>query len=44
MKTFGKNLLGDIHLDPISRDILVVMTMGLLVAMAIVSIGFMIFH
>jgi hypothetical protein len=44
MKTFGKNIFNEIHLDPISRDILVVMTMGLLVALALVSIGFMIFH
>ncbi|MFZ5971916.1 MAG: hypothetical protein ACOYXA_10020 [Bacteroidota bacterium] len=44
MKLVGKNLLPEIHFNPIYRDLLVVATMGLLVALALVSVAFMIFH
>jgi len=34
----------EIHIHPIYRDLFVVLTAGLLIAMALVTIGFMIFH
>jgi hypothetical protein len=36
--------LPDIHINPIHRDLAIIMTMGLLIAMAVVTIGFVIFH
>jgi hypothetical protein len=36
--------LPEIHINPIYRDLFMVMTAGLLIAMALVSIGFIIFH
>lgn len=44
MKIVGKNLIPELHFNPIHRDLLAVMTAGLLVALALVSIGFMVFH
>ncbi len=43
MKNLGKNLFPELHLNPISRDLLLVTGMGLLVAMAIVTFGVMVF-
>jgi hypothetical protein len=42
MKVLGK--FPEIHINPIYRDLLLVMVAGFLIAMAIVTIGFMIFH
>jgi hypothetical protein len=33
-----------IHIDPIYRDLLMVATAGVLIAIALISVGFMIFH
>jgi len=38
------NKLPEIHINPIYRDLFVVLTAGLLIAMALVTIGFIIFH
>lgn len=43
MKNLGKNLFPELHFNPIGRDLLVVTGMGLLVAMAIVTFGVMVF-
>lgn len=43
MKAFGKGLF-PLHLDPIQRDLLLIFTVALGVAAAIVSIGFVLFH
>lgn len=42
MKVLGK--FPEIQINPIYRDLFLVMVAGLLIAMAIVTIGFMIFH
>jgi hypothetical protein len=42
MKSPGKILPP--HLDPIQRDLLVVFTVALAVAAAIISVGFVLFH
>lgn len=42
MKVLGK--FSEIHINPIYRDLLVVILAGVLIAMSIVTIGFMIFH
>jgi hypothetical protein len=44
MKTFGKNLIPGIHIhiNPINRDLLVITAMGLLAAMAMVTVLVMI--
>jgi len=33
-----------IHINPIYRDLFIVTTIGVLIAMALVTIGFIIFH
>ena len=43
MKNLNKNLFPEIHVNPINRDLLVVLSMGLLAAMAIVTFGVMVF-
>jgi hypothetical protein len=43
MKTFSKNLLPELHLNPINRDLVVVGLSSLLIAMTIVTIGMMFF-
>ncbi|HEY5826608.1 MAG TPA: hypothetical protein VIT44_19710 [Cyclobacteriaceae bacterium] len=40
----GLMKLPEIHINPIYRDLVVVMTVGLLIAMALITIGFIIFH
>jgi hypothetical protein len=35
MKTFGKNLLPEIHVNPINRDLIIVLFTGLLLALAV---------
>lgn len=42
MKVLGK--LPEIHINPIYRDLFIVMVAGLLIAMSLVTIAFMIFH
>jgi hypothetical protein len=42
MKVLHK--LPEIHINPIYRDLFLVMVIGVLIAMALVSIGFIIFH
>ncbi len=42
MKVLGK--FPEIQINPIHRDLFLVMIAGILIAMAIVTIGFMIFH
>ncbi len=41
MKTFGKHIF-DLHINPINRDLLLVMLSGLLIAMAIGTVATMI--
>lgn len=40
MKTFGKHLFPGVHIDPIQRDLLVIFTTGMLIAAALILIGF----
>ena len=42
MKTFGKNILAELHVNPINRDLLLVMLSGLLVGLAIGTVAAMI--
>ena len=42
MKTLGKTLLGDSHINPINRDLLLVMISGLLIALAIGTVAVMV--
>ena len=42
MKTFGKNFLAELHVNPINRDLLIVMISGLLVALAIGTVAVMV--
>jgi hypothetical protein len=42
MKPFGKNIFTDLHINPINRDLMLVMVSGLLVALAIVTVAVMI--
>jgi hypothetical protein len=44
MKSFAKNLIPGGHFNPIYRDLLLVTAMGLLVAFALVTVGFILFH
>jgi hypothetical protein len=41
MKAFGKSFFESIHIDPIQRDLLLVLTTGFFVAAAIVSVVFL---
>ena len=43
MKAFGKGIFPG-HIDPIQRDLLIVFMTGMLVAAALVSVGFVVFH
>jgi hypothetical protein len=43
MKAFGKEIFPG-HLDPIQRDLLIVFMTGMVVAAALVSLGFVVFH
>jgi len=42
MKPFGKNIFTELNVNPIHRDLLLVMLSGLLVALAIVTVAAMI--
>jgi hypothetical protein len=42
MKTFGKNFLGETHINPINRDLLLVTISGLLIALAIGTVAVMV--
>ncbi len=42
MKAFSKNLLPELHVNPINRDLFVVVMTSLLVAIAFVTIGVMV--
>jgi hypothetical protein len=44
MKAFGKNIFPGIHIDPIQRDLFLVLTTGFLLAAAIVSVALFVFH
>ncbi|HZY78105.1 MAG TPA: hypothetical protein VFE50_01185 [Cyclobacteriaceae bacterium] len=44
MKAFGKNIFPDIHIDPIQRDLLLILTTGFLVAASIVGVASFVFH
>lgn len=44
MKSLTKHWIPWIHFNPIYRDLIVVAAMGLLVAFAIVTVGFILFH
>lgn len=44
MKAFGKIVFPDLHINPIQRDLLVILTAGFLVAAAIVSVVSFVFH
>ncbi len=44
MKAFGKNILPDIHINPIQRDLLLILTIGFFVAWGIISAVSFIFH
>ncbi len=39
MKTFGKNFLAEVHVNPINRDLVLAMISGLLVALVIGSVA-----
>ena len=43
MKAFGKHIFPG-HMDPIQRDLLVVLTIGFVTAFALVSVGFVLFN
>jgi hypothetical protein len=43
MKAFGKELV-PLHLDPIMRDLVVVLAAALAIAALLVSVGFILFH
>jgi hypothetical protein len=42
MKVSGKNIFSGFHMNPIHRDVALVITVGLLIAMAIVTLLVMI--
>ncbi len=42
MKLTGKNLLPDLHIDPIRRDLLVVILTGLLIALGVTTLAILI--
>jgi hypothetical protein len=42
MRTFVKNIFNDLHINPINRDLVLVMVSGLLAALAIVTVMVMI--
>jgi hypothetical protein len=44
MKAFGKTIFPGIHVDPIQRDLFLVLAAGFLVAAAIVSVVSFVFH
>ncbi len=44
MKAFGKNIFPGIHIDPIQRDLFLVLTAGFLLAGALVSVVLFVFH
>jgi hypothetical protein len=44
MKAFGKNFLSDIHIDPIQRDLLLILAIGFFVAWGIIGVVSFIFH
>jgi hypothetical protein len=43
MKAFGKGMFPG-HIDPIQRDLLIVLAAGMLSATALISVGFVVFH
>lgn len=44
MKAFGKNIFHGVHIDPIHRDLLLILTTGFFVAAAIVGVASFVFH
>jgi hypothetical protein len=44
MKAFGKVIFPEVHINPIQRDLLLVLAAGFFVAVAIVSVGSFVFH
>ena len=42
MKTFGKNIFSELNINPIHRDLLLVLISGLLVALAVVTVAAMV--
>jgi len=44
MKAFGKNILPDIQINPIQRDLLLILTTGFFVAWGIIGVMSFIFH
>ena len=44
MKAFGKSIFSGIHVDPIQRDLFLILTTGFLLAGAIVSVALFVFH
>lgn len=43
MKAFGREIFPG-HLDPIQRDLLIVLMVGFAIAIAFISVGFVMFH
>jgi len=43
MKAFGKNIFPGIHIDPIQRDLFLILTAGFVLAVALVSVVSLIF-
>ena len=44
MKAFGKNIFPGINIDPMQRDLFLILTAGFLLAAAIVSVLSFLFH
>jgi hypothetical protein len=44
MKAFGKTIFPEIHVNPIQRDLLLILMAGFCVAVAIVSVVSFVFH
>ena len=44
MKAFGKHIFPGIHVDPIQRDLIIVMISGVAAAVAIIGVLSFIFH
>jgi len=44
MKAFGKIIIPEIHIDPIQRDLVLILAAGFFVAAAIVSVVSFVFH
>jgi hypothetical protein len=42
MKSFGKYFSGGFHINPINRDLILVVTLGMIIAMSIITLMMMI--